>query len=146
MKKLLLPAVAVLAATLSWAADAPAPVVRSAGELDWHASGDLPPGAEYHLMYEDPRTHAVQTLVRMPSGYELPLHSHSADETMLVLKGRLQLTLGGATKTISSGGYAMIPAGAAFALKAKGWGGVEFMAAFSGPYDAKPAAKPAAKP
>ena len=143
MKKLLLPAAALMAATLAWAADAPAPVVRTAGEVDWHASGDLPPGAEYHLMYEDPRTHAVQTLVRMPSGYALPPHTHSADETILVLKGRLELTVGGRTTSLGAGGYATIPAGAPLAFKARGFGGVQFMAAFAGPYDAKPAAPPA---
>ncbi len=143
MKKLLFPAAAVFAATLCWAADAPAPVVKTAGEVDWHASGDLPPGAEYHLMYEDPATHAVQTLVRMPSGYALPPHTHSADETILVLKGRLDLTAGGSTRKLSSGGYAVIPAGTVLSFKARGFGGVQFMAAFAGPYDAKPA--PAAK-
>lgn len=135
--------VALLAlAALVHAADAPAPapVVKSAGELDWHASGSLPPGAEYHLIYEDPKTHAVQTVVRMPRGYELPLHRHSYDETIFVLKGKVVLGFGGAVKTVASGGYAVVPAGTDFTMKIEGFGGAQFIAAFNGPFDAKPAA------
>jgi quercetin dioxygenase-like cupin family protein len=118
-------------------APAPAPVVMSAGEVDWHASGSLPPGAEYHLMYEDPKTHGVQTIVRMPKGYYLPPHTHSADETILVLKGKVILGFGAKTETVSSGGYAVIPAGTVFTMKIEGFGGAQFLAAFSGPFDAK---------
>lgn len=139
-------AAAVLAlAALSRAADAPAtaPVVKSSGELDFHASGSLPPGAEYHLIYEDPKTHAVQTVVKMPRGYSLPLHRHTYDETIFVLKGKVVLGFGARTETVSSGGYAVIPSETPFSMKIEGFGGAEFIAAFNGPFDEKPApAKP----
>ncbi len=118
-------------------APAPAPVVMSSGDVDWHASGSLPPGAEYHLIYEDPKTHAVQTIARMPNGYVLPLHRHSADETLFVLKGRVILGFGSRTETVKPGGYAVIPAGTAFTMKIEGFGGAQFLAAFNGPFDAK---------
>lgn len=144
--KLLLPAALALAAALTWAADAPAPapVVKSAGDLDWHASGSLPPGAEYHLIYEEPRTHAVQTIVRMPRGYALPAHRHSYDETIFVLKGKVVLGFGERTRTVEPGGYAVVPAETVFTMKIGGFGGAQFIAAFNGPFDAKPAvpAKP----
>ena len=119
---------------------APAPIVMSAGDIDWHASGSLPPGAEYHLIYEDSKTHAVQTIARMPRGYFLPLHRHSADETIYVLKGRLILDFGSRTETVAIGGYAVIPAGTPFSMKVEGFGGAQFIAAFNGPFDAKPLA------
>ncbi|MBI3288459.1 MAG: cupin domain-containing protein [Elusimicrobia bacterium] len=122
---------------LSWAQDTAAPVVKNGGEIDWKASGSLPPGAEYHLIYEDKATHAVQTLVRLPKGYELPRHSHSHDETILVIKGKLILDFGGKSQTIAPGGYAVIPAGTLFTLKAAGFGGADFLAAFNGPFDMK---------
>jgi quercetin dioxygenase-like cupin family protein len=127
------------------AADAPAPIVKAAGDIDFHASGSLPPGAEYHLIYEEPTTHAVQLIVRMPKGYVLPAHRHTFDETMYVLKGKLILGFGDRTQTIATGGYAMIPAGTVFTMKVEGFSGTEFIAAFNGPFDAKPAepAKPA---
>mgnify|MGYP001567429524 CR=1 FL=1 len=129
-------AVALLA-VLSSAQDAAAPVVKTAAQVDWKASGSLPPGTEYHLIYEDKVTHAVQLLVRMPKGYSLPQHAHSHDETILVLKGKVTIDIAGKSQTIASGGYAVIPAGTAFSLKAGGFGGTEFLAAFNGPYDLK---------
>jgi len=141
-----LPAVAVVfLAILSWAQGAAVPVVKPSSKIDWKASGSLPPGAEYHLIYEDPKTHAVQTLVRFPKGYALPAHSHSADETILVMKGKLVIDISGSLETLAPGGYAVIPAGTLFTLKTAGFGAAEFLAAFNGPFDMKgppSAAKP----
>lgn len=137
MKRAPFAVAAVFLALLSWAQGASAPVVRTPSQVDWKASGSLPPGAEYHLIYEDPKTHAVQTMVRFPRGYGLPAHSHSADETILVLKGKLVLELAGRSETLAAGGYAVIPAGTTFSLKTAGFGGADFLAAFNGPYDMK---------
>lgn len=136
-----LPFVAAVLASWAMAQTAAAPVVKPAGSVDWKASGSLPPGAEYHLVWEDPKTHAVQTLVRMPKGYALPKHAHTASETILVYKGKLVLDVAGRTETLGPGGYATLPAGTEFALKAAGFGGAEFLAAFDGPFDMKGAAK-----
>ena len=143
----MLPVAAIaLASALSWGADAPAPVVKSAGDIDWHASGSLPPGAEYHLIYEEPKTHAVELVVRMPSGYVLPLHRHTYDETIYVLKGKLVLGFGAQTETVGVGGYAVVPAETPFTMKVSGFGEAQFIASFNGPFDAKPveSAKPKA--
>ncbi len=137
MKRALLLAVAAFTATWALAQSASGPVVKSPSQIDWKASGSLPPGAEYHLIYEDPKTHAVQTMVRMPKGYSLPKHAHTADETILVLKGKIVLKFENREETVAQGGYAVIPAGTSFELKAEGFGGVSFLAAFNGPYDAK---------
>ena len=134
----------VFAALPGVAQDAAAPAWRAknASEIDWKASGSLPPGAEYHLLYENPATHAVQTLVRMPKGYSLPKHSHEHDETILVLRGKVILDFAGKSEALTAGGYAVIPAGTEFALKAAGFGGADFLAAFAGPFDMKGLEKP----
>lgn len=124
-------------------AAAPAPVVKAPSDIDFHASGSLPPGAEYHLIYEEPKTHAVELIVRMPRGYSLPAHTHSYDETMYVIKGKLVLGFGGKTETVGPGGYAVVPAGTPFTMKIEGFGGAQFIAAFNGPFDAKPVVAPA---
>lgn len=136
---------AALAPLAAWAAEAPAPVVKAPSDIDFHASGSLPPGAEYHLIYEEPKTHAVELIVRMPRGYSLPAHTHTYDETMYVIKGKLVLGFGDRTETVGPGGYAVIPAGTAFTMKVQGFGGASFIAAFNGPFDAKPVAAPAAR-
>jgi quercetin dioxygenase-like cupin family protein len=134
-----------LVSLFGWAADAPSPVVKAPGDIDFRASGSLPPGAEYHLIYEEPKTHAVELIVRMPKGYSLPPHSHSYDETIYVTKGKLVLGFGAQARTVGPGGYAMVPAGTVFTMRVEGFGGAQFIAAFNGPFDAKPAepAKPA---
>jgi quercetin dioxygenase-like cupin family protein len=138
--KLALPlAVVAVLASWAWAQNAAGPVVKPAAQVDWKPSGSLPPGAEFHLVYEDPKTHGVQTLVRFPKGYGLPPHSHSADETILVLKGKLLIDVGGRKETLSSGAYAVLPAGTIFSLKAAGFGGADFLCAFNGPFDMKAA-------
>ena len=142
MKHALPLAVVALLAPWALAQSAAVAVVKPAAQIDWKASGSLPPGAEYHLVYEDPKTHAVQTLVRFPKGYGLPAHSHSADETILVLKGKLVIELNGKSETLTAGGYAVLPAGTSFSIKAAGFGGADFLAAFNGPFDMKGASKP----
>jgi quercetin dioxygenase-like cupin family protein len=138
---------AVIAVLASWALaqNAAAPVVKTASQIDWKASGSLPPGAEYHLLYEDPATHGVHTLVRFPKGYGLPPHSHTADETIVVLKGKLVIEIAGKSETLAAGGYAVLPGGTVFSLKTAGFGGADFLAAFNGPVDMKDPAS-AAKP
>src|SRR5580704_9071033 len=78
-RTLLLFCAIALASLCVWAADAAAPVVKAPGDIDFHASGSLPPGAEYHLIYEEPKTHAVELIVRMPKGYVLPPHLRRDD-------------------------------------------------------------------
>lgn len=129
MKLLLLLALPALAA-----------VLRAPGEIDWKASGSLPPGAEYHLIREDASTHGVQILVRFPKGYSLPSHAHSTDETLLVLRGKLEIGSGSGTTALGPGGYAVFPAGEPHALAAKGWGGCELLVTMAGAFDLKPAA------
>lgn len=135
---------AVLALAFVWAAaQAPAPdaVFGSPAETDWRPPTHLPPGAEYHLVREDPASHGIQALVRFPSGYAVPEHAHSCAETLVVLKGRLEASSRGAVRTLTAGDYAVFPAGTPHSLKTKGWGKTVFLAATDGPYDFKPASR-----
>jgi quercetin dioxygenase-like cupin family protein len=106
---------------------------RRAEEVDWKVSGSLPPGAEYHLVYEDKASRGLQTLVRFPSGYALPPHSHSANEVLTVIKGKLVVDYGGEPQTLGPGSYIVIPAHLTHSLKAKGQ--VVMMMSVDGPYD-----------
>ena len=146
IKKRLLLTVAA-SAGLCAAAQTPSSTARfgSPREADWRPPTNLPPGAEYHLVYEDPRTHGIQALVRFPSGYAVPDHTHSCAETLVVLSGRLAVSSQGSERTLRRGDYAVLPAGTPHALRAAGWGKTVFTAATDGPYDLTPAG-PAPQP
>jgi quercetin dioxygenase-like cupin family protein len=129
---------ALLLASLALPASAQAPAavkVMPDSDITFSVSGSLPPGAEYHLVYEDPKTRAVQLLVRFPSGYELPAHAHSKDETLVVRKGKLVVTVDGKDATLTAGGYVVFPAGSMHSLRAKGK--CELLVALNGPFDVK---------
>lgn len=135
LQKLFLALSLPLGAAALLAADPARITARAADEIDWKASGSLPPGAEYHLVYEEKATRGVQTLARFSRGYVLPLHSHSHDEVLFVLKGKILLSSEGQETLMRAGGYAVIPAGMAHALQAKS--ACEIMATLPGPYDLK---------
>lgn len=107
-------------------------------ELEWKPSTQLPPGAEYHLIREDPETHGIQVLARFPAKYAVPEHAHPCDETIVVLKGKLWIRAGDLERVLAPGSYAVLPAGVPHELRAKTiMRDVVFIAATSGPYDLK---------
>lgn len=112
-----------------------APAIVLPREIEWKAPGSLPPGVEFHALYENKQTRAIQTLVRFAKGFILPAHSHTNDETIIVVKGKLGVEMNGREKTLVPGAYAVIPAGTIHSLRTKGWGGCEFMFSLSGPFD-----------
>jgi len=98
-------------------------------------SNTLPVGAAYQLIYENPVTHGVELLVRFPSGYKIPTHYHSYTEAVFILSGKMRLTVGGKTHTLTRGSYAVIPAKTPLAMATAGWGSCEFVSSFDGPFD-----------
>jgi quercetin dioxygenase-like cupin family protein len=137
-----------LLAALSLTTHAVELTLKQPADLEWKVSGTLPQGVathDYSLVYEDPATHGITTLVRFSKGYELPPHIHTHDETLIVLKGKLSVTIEGKTTTLGPGGYAVIPAGLVHAFKAGGWSGCEMVVSFAGPMDFKPGGSPAEK-
>lgn len=131
---------AIISAFLSLplAAQGPAGLtIKDHGRWEWQVPGSLPPGAEFHLIFENKITHAVQILVRYPSGYQLPRHSHSHNEVIVVIKGKLEVESAEGRSTIGPGGYAYLPAGLAHSMRAKGWGSCVFSVSLDGPFDVK---------
>lgn len=136
--------VAALSLALSvGAAEAPGPArLVSPTESDWRPPSHLPPGAEYALIAEDPVSHGIQALVRFPSGYSVPAHSHSCTETLVVMSGKLEVGLGTTTRVLKAGDYAVFPSGTEHSLKTAGWRRAVFTATTDGAYDLKPAGQP----
>lgn len=125
------------------AAEAPGSArLVSPQESDWRPPSNLPPGAEYVLIAEDAVTHGIQAMVRFPSGYRVPSHSHTCTETLVVMSGRLEVEMGGKKTVLKAGDYAVFPAGTAHSLRAAGWRRAVFTATTDGAYDLKPADQP----
>lgn len=128
----------LLAAAVCLAQSGSSPAaLKTRSEISWTAPGSMPPGAEYHLIHEDPKTHAIAALVRYRAGYVLPPHSHTHAEFVMVVKGKLGVTIGSEQTVLTPGAYAKIPGGLTHALKAKGWGACEFYMSMDGPFDLK---------
>ena len=94
-------------------------VIQTPAEAAWGpAPPIIPPGAQIAVLSGDP-TKAVPYSVRLkfPANYAIPAHSHPTDENVVVVSGALTFGMGeklakgaAANKTLSPGGYALMPA------------------------------------
>jgi len=137
MRKTLIVLLAVGAAALGWTQGSNVATLRKSSAVDWKVSGSLPPGVEIHLIHEDPKTRAVESLVRYRSKFSLPSHSHSHDETLVVISGKLVISMNGQEETLDSGSYAFIPAGTSHSMHTTRWSGCKFLVSLNGPFDLK---------
>jgi quercetin dioxygenase-like cupin family protein len=65
-------------------------------DMKWGpAPASFPPGAEFAILYDDPRKAEPFGLrVRMPEGYQMPPHSHPTTENVTVISGTVRVGLG----------------------------------------------------
>lgn len=112
----------------------------------------LPPGAQGAALDGDPGKSGLFVVrVKFPDGYQVPPHSHSADEHVVVVSGTLMAALGDKVNpsdmhALKTGGYAKMPAGANHYVRAKGETVVQITG--MGPFEVKyvnPADDPRAK-
>lgn len=109
MKRIfLLPALALVAMT-AFAAD---PSIMNTADMKW---GDAPPsmpkGAKFSVLYGDPgKDGPFAVRIKMPSGYTIPPHSHSKDESLTIISGALYLGMSetvdkSKTQALKAGGF-----------------------------------------
>ena len=101
------------------AAQKPTHVIQALKEAQWGpAPPMLPAGAQIAVLAGDP-TKAVAYTIRLkfPAHYTIPAHSHPTDENVVVVSGALSFGMGdkvlkgaAANKTLTIGGYALMPA------------------------------------
>jgi len=93
-------------------------VIASVKEAQWGTAPPmLPPGAQLAVLSGDP-TRPVPYAVRLkfPASYVIPAHSHPTDENVVIVSGALTFGMGeklsrdAMNKTLSVGGYALMPA------------------------------------
>jgi quercetin dioxygenase-like cupin family protein len=82
-------------------------VVANHATARWVQEG----GSESVTLREDPRTGAIEMLVRYPPGHVFKPHWHNANERMVLIEGRMSLRQGDGPETfLEPGGYAFLPA------------------------------------
>jgi len=102
--------------------------------LKWMAVVGLPPGAEFAVVGEDPVTHGVEALVRFPASYHVPPHWHSHLESMVVIRGKLWVTIEEKRTSYGSEAVVRLPAGLLHAFDT-GWRGCTFFLRTDKPFD-----------
>jgi quercetin dioxygenase-like cupin family protein len=118
LKKMILGAIAAgffVGATLTAQS---AHVMTPMNEAKWGpAPPMLPAGAQIAVLAGDPSKAAPYTVrLKFPANYDIAAHSHPGDENVLVTSGELFIGMGTklnrkSATTLSSGAYALMPAG-----------------------------------
>jgi len=114
-------AAAILAAgSLGLQAQTKAHVISAVTEAQWGpAPPMLPPGAQIAVLAGNPSSSTAYTVrLKFPANYAIPAHSHPTDEHVVVVSGAPTFGMGeklmkgaAANKTLSAGGFALMPAG-----------------------------------
>ncbi len=81
--------------------------------LEWGGCPEfLPAGCAIAVLHGDPSKANVDILFRVPAKSEIPLHTHTSAERMVLLSGELHVTYQGqAVEKLRPGTYAYGPAG-----------------------------------
>ena len=113
-------ALGALIAPATWAdshAKAVAPIMVGPDDLKWADVPSLPPGTKIAVI-QGPLNEAVPFVFRLkiPAGYKVPVHTHSAIEHVTVISGTLHFAGGdkfdeASAKMLTPGSVAIMPAG-----------------------------------
>lgn len=124
------------------AADGGTPLARRASDaaLQWGACPPaFPKGCEIAVLHGDPAAPNADVFLRVPGGYEIPPHSHSSAERMILVDGRLEVKYRGAeAATLEAGSYAYGPARLPHRAACRSPGPCILFIAFEGPVDVEP--------
>ena len=108
--------------------------------LKWGPCPEIfPAGCEIAVLHGDPTKANADIFLRVPSNYEIPPHSHTSAERMILVTGEMQVAYKGQSPaTLSVGSYAYGPAGAPHKAKCLSADPCTLFIAFELPVDAKP--------
>ena len=132
------------AGSASPAAEAPLAMAAADRSLQWGACPAIfPKGCEIAVLHGDPARPNADIFLRVPAGFELPAHSHTSSERMILVTGQLKVKYRGApAATLAPGMYAYGPAGLPHQASCTGDQVCTLFIAFEGPVDALPLAGP----
>src|SRR5262245_1446790 len=99
----------------------------------------FPAGCEIAVLQGDPAKPNADVFLRVPAKYEIPAHSHTSAERMILVTGQLQVTYKGqAPATLDVGTYAYGPAKLAHKASCLSEDPCTLFIAFEHPVDAQP--------
>ena len=121
------------------AAPAAKPVTATVSSaLQW---GPCPPifpnGCQISVLHGDPAKPNADIFLRVPAGYEIPAHTHTSPERMVLVEGLLRVRYDGAgEEMLSVGEYAYGPARLPHVARCMSSTQCTLFIAFEGPVDA----------
>lgn len=99
----------------------------------------FPAGCEMTVLHGDPAKPNSDVFLRVPPSYEIPAHSHTSAERMILVTGELNVTYKGAQPfTMSLGSYAYGPPKAPHKATCVSTEACTLFIAFESPVDAAP--------
>jgi len=106
--------------------------------LQWGPCPDIfPAGCEIAVLHGNPAQPNADVFLRVPGGYEIPAHSHTSAERMILARGELVVRYQGAAETtLAAGEYAYGPAGLPHRARCASATPCTLFIAFEGPVDA----------
>jgi quercetin dioxygenase-like cupin family protein len=112
---------------------------RADAPLKW---GPCPPifpaGCEIAVLHGDPAKPNADVFLRVPGGYEIPAHSHTSAERMILVAGQLRVRYQGSpATTLTLGQYAYGPAKLPHHATCLSKESCTLFIAFEGPVDAE---------
>jgi quercetin dioxygenase-like cupin family protein len=137
-----------LAACVSSATASPEPeppLTRTVdSNLQWGPCPAIfPAGCQIAVLHGDPGKPNADVFLRVPGGYDIPSHSHTSAERMVLVQGELRVHYdGAAAETLTVGEYAYGPAKRAHKATCKAGGPCTLFIAFEGPVDGELAPDP----
>jgi len=131
-------ALAAMAAPAGARGEAPLAIRAADPALEW---GPCPPifpkGCEIAVLHGDPARPNADVFLRVRGGQQLPAHTHTSAERMILVSGQLRVKYkGAAAAALTPGMYAYGPPGLAHEASCQGAEACTLFIAFEGPVDA----------
>ena len=108
MRKTIAVAALAAAALLPWVVEAKGggkAVTVPAADLKWKDAGPETPGVQYAAVAGDPMKGAGKFFIKLPAGFSVGMHHHTADHYAVVLSGTLVQNVDGKDMTMPAGSY-----------------------------------------
>ncbi len=120
-------------------------VVRTVDDEDiqWGPCPEfMPAGCEIAVLHGNPEKANADILFRVPANTDIPNHTHTSAERMILISGEMEIAYEGEEKQmLSAGSYAYGPAGKPHTAKCGDQGPCVLFIAFEEPLDAFPVKK-----